>query len=58
MENQTESVGEAIVLRSGESGYSFAGINLPVAADDFPALKALVVQHAVDLVVVDPKTRW
>ncbi|KAB2831766.1 MAG: phosphoribosylamine--glycine ligase [Bacteroidales bacterium] len=39
----------------GNPGTASLGINLPVAADDFPALKALVVQHAVDLVVVGPE---
>lgn len=39
----------------GNPGTASLGINLPVAADDFSALKAQVIQHSVDLVVVGPE---
>jgi phosphoribosylamine--glycine ligase len=39
----------------GNPGTASLGINLPVATDDFTALKVLVIQHSVDLVVVGPE---
>lgn len=44
-----------LFIAPGNPGTATVGTNLPVSADDFPAIKKLVLENAVDMVVVGPE---
>ena len=44
-----------LFIAPGNPGTATVGTNLPVAADDFPAIKNAVLEYAVDMVVVGPE---
>lgn len=44
-----------LFIAPGNPGTASVGTNLPIAADDFAALKAAVIQHGIELVVVGPE---
>lgn len=44
-----------LFIAPGNPGTAQAGINLPIAADNFPALKDAVIENGIDLVLVGPE---
>jgi len=44
-----------LFIAPGNPGTATVGTNLPIAADDFHALKTAVTEHQIDLVVVGPE---
>lgn len=44
-----------LFIAPGNPGTASVGTNLPIAADDFAALKAAVIQNGIELVVVGPE---
>lgn len=46
---------DQLYIAPGNAGTGSAGINVPVKADDFGAIKAFVLNHSVDMVVVGPE---
>jgi phosphoribosylamine--glycine ligase len=44
-----------LFIAPGNPGTATLGTNIPVSADDFPAIKKLVLENAVDMVVVGPE---
>ena len=44
-----------LFIAPGNPGTATVGINLPIAADNFPALKDAVIENKIDLVVVGPE---
>ncbi|MBP1677879.1 MAG: phosphoribosylamine--glycine ligase [Bacteroidetes bacterium] len=46
---------QKLFIAPGNPGTATVGTNLPIAADDFPALKTAVTEHQIDLVVVGPE---
>lgn len=44
-----------LYIAPGNPGTSAHGTNLPIAADDFPALKEAVLKHDIHMVVVGPE---
>jgi len=44
-----------LYIAPGNPGTATVGTNLPIAADNFPALKNAVLEHKIDLVVVGPE---
>lgn len=44
-----------LFIAPGNPGTATVGTNLPVSADDFPAIKKLVLENAVNMVVVGPE---
>jgi len=44
-----------LYIAPGNPGTATVGTNLPIAADNFPALKIAVLEHKIDLVVVGPE---
>jgi len=46
---------DRLFIAPGNAGTSQVGINLPVKADDFPALKLAVLDNHIDMVVVGPE---
>jgi phosphoribosylamine--glycine ligase len=44
-----------LFIAPGNAGTAACGINVPVSATDFPAVKACVLENAVDMVVVGPE---
>ncbi len=44
-----------LYIAPGNPGTSLTGINLNIAADNFPALKTAVLHHKIDMVVVGPE---
>jgi phosphoribosylamine--glycine ligase len=44
-----------LFIAPGNPGTANVGTNLPIAADNFPALKAAVLEHNIDIVVVGPE---
>ena len=44
-----------LYIAPGNPGTATVGTNLPIAADNFPALKAAVLAHNIDIVVVGPE---
>ena len=41
-----------LYIAPGNPGTATVGINLPIAADDFPALKIAIIENKINLVVV------
>lgn len=46
---------EKLYIAPGNAGTSKVGENVPVKADDFDAIKAFVIEHKVNMVVVGPE---
>lgn len=46
---------EKLYIAPGNAGTAQVGENVPMKADDFDAIKAFVLQHAIDMVVVGPE---
>jgi phosphoribosylamine--glycine ligase len=46
---------ERLYIAPGNAGTAHEGINVPIAATDFPALKQFVLQQDIDMVVVGPE---
>lgn len=46
---------EKLFIAPGNPGTATVGTNLAIAADDFPAIKAAVIQNSIDLVLVGPE---
>lgn len=46
---------QKLFIAPGNPGTATVGTNLPIAADDFHALKTAVTEHQIDLVVVGPE---
>lgn len=46
---------DQLYIAPGNAGTAQVGTNLPVKADDFPALKQAVLDHHIDMVVVGPE---
>ncbi|MDD4991420.1 MAG: phosphoribosylamine--glycine ligase [Paludibacter sp.] len=44
-----------LYIAPGNPGTAKVGTNLPIAADNFPALKTAVIENKIDLVVVGPE---
>ena len=44
-----------LYIAPGNPGTASVGINLPIAADDFPALKSAIIENKINLVVVGPE---
>lgn len=44
-----------LFIAPGNPGTAAVGTNIPVSADDFPAIKKVVMDNAVDMVVVGPE---
>lgn len=44
-----------LFIAPGNPGTATVGTNLPIAADNFPALKAAVIENQIDLVLVGPE---
>ena len=44
-----------LFIAPGNPGTAEAGVNLPVASDDFKGIKQAVLEHNIDLVVVGPE---
>ena len=44
-----------LYIAPGNPGTASVGINLPIAADDFPALKIAIIENKINLVVVGPE---
>jgi phosphoribosylamine--glycine ligase len=44
-----------LYIAPGNPGTATVGTNLPIAADNFPALKTAVIENKIDLVVVGPE---
>jgi len=44
-----------LFIAPGNAGTATVGTNLPLAADDFPAIKEAVLEHKIDLVLVGPE---
>jgi phosphoribosylamine---glycine ligase len=44
-----------LYIAPGNPGTATVGTNLPIAADNFPTLKAAVIENNIDLVVVGPE---
>jgi phosphoribosylamine--glycine ligase len=44
-----------LFIAPGNPGTATVGTNLPIAADNFPALKAASIEHNIDIVVVGPE---
>jgi phosphoribosylamine--glycine ligase len=44
-----------LYIAPGNAGTGDVGINLPIATDDFPALKSIVLEKSIDMVVVGPE---
>ncbi|MEA4976599.1 MAG: phosphoribosylamine--glycine ligase [Paludibacter sp.] len=44
-----------LYIAPGNPGTATLGTNLPVSADDFPAIKKVVLDNAIDMVVVGPE---
>lgn len=44
-----------LFIAPGNPGTATVGTNIPVSADDFPAIKKVVMDNAVDMVVVGPE---
>jgi phosphoribosylamine--glycine ligase len=44
-----------LFIAPGNPGTATVGTNLPIAADDFPALKSAVIENNIDIVVVGPE---
>lgn len=44
-----------LFIAPGNPGTSHLGTNLPIAADNFPALKEAVLKYSIDIVVVGPE---
>jgi len=44
-----------LFIAPGNPGTATVGTNLPIAADNFPALKVAVIENKIDLVVVGPE---
>ena len=44
-----------LYIAPGNPGTALVGINLPIAADDFPALKIAIIENKINLVVVGPE---
>lgn len=44
-----------LFIAPGNPGTAKIGINLPFAADDFHAIKAAVLEHKIDMIVVGPE---
>ena len=51
---QSEKVSQ-LFIAPGNAGTSTVGTNLPIAADDFPAIKQAVLDYNIDMVVVGPE---
>lgn len=46
---------EKLYIAPGNAGTADVGENVPLKADDFDGIKAFVLQHAIDMVVVGPE---
>lgn len=46
---------EKLYIAPGNAGTAGVGENVPLKADDFDGIKAFVLQHAIDMVVVGPE---
>jgi len=46
---------EKLFIAPGNPGTATVGTNLPIAADNFPAIKIAVLQNSIDLVLVGPE---
>lgn len=46
---------EKLYIAPGNAGTAAVGDNVPMKADDFEAVKAFVLQHGIDMVVVGPE---
>ena len=46
---------EKLYIAPGNAGTAGVGENMPLKADDFDGIKAFVLQHAIDMVVVGPE---
>lgn len=46
---------EKLYIAPGNAGTAAVGENVPMKADDFEAVKAFVLQHGIDMVVVGPE---
>jgi phosphoribosylamine--glycine ligase len=44
-----------LFIAPGNPGTATVGTNLPIAADNFPALKTAVIENQIDLVLVGPE---
>lgn len=44
-----------LYIAPGNPGTATVGTNLPIAADNFPAIKKAVIDHKIDIVVVGPE---
>jgi len=44
-----------LFIAPGNPGTATLGTNLPIAADNFPALKEAVLENGIDLVLVGPE---
>ncbi len=44
-----------LFIAPGNPGTASIGTNLPIAADDFQALKLAVIEHKIDMVIVGPE---
>ncbi|MDR1584566.1 MAG: phosphoribosylamine--glycine ligase [Prevotellaceae bacterium] len=44
-----------LYIAPGNAGTATVGINLPIAADDFQAIKKAVIEHKIDLALVGPE---
>jgi len=44
-----------LYIAPGNPGTASVGTNIPVATDDFPTLKKVVLEYAIDMVVVGPE---
>lgn len=44
-----------LYIAPGNAGTGSVGVNVPMKADDFDAIKTLVLDHAIDMVVVGPE---
>lgn len=46
---------DTLYIAPGNPGTAGLGVNLPIAADDFPSLKKAALENKIDLVVVGPE---
>lgn len=46
---------EKLYIAPGNAGTAGVGENVPLKADDFDGIKAFVLEHAIDMVVVGPE---
>lgn len=46
---------ERLFIAPGNAGTGLVGTNVPIPADDFPAIKAFALEHHIDMIVVGPE---